>query len=410
MSQSWALPDGFEEILPPRAEALERLRRRLLDHYAGFGYRLVNTPLMEYFHIHRRLAGDDVSADTFVLTDPETGELLALRADMTPQVARIDAQFLTAAPVNRLCYTGSVLRTRSPGPRQGRSPMQIGLELYGADAIEADDEVLGLMLDSVCLSLGVGLESETLSDSVRGRCVLALGHAGCVTALLAQPGSQTLRAEAVQTALFEALRLKSRAAVSELLQQQEVPPPCREDWLALLDLSGDVDVLDEAEQRFGRLPELRRPLQRLRAVLATARAHPLAPQLHLDLAEQAGFGYESGLNFVLIDGREGHELARGGRYDGVGALFGRSRPAVGFSADLRALARVMPWSDSRRACVWLPLHVQRLEGAAEPVAALRAEGRVVVRELPGQTEGPLANGCREVLDWIDGRWQVVGIA
>lgn len=322
MTRLWVLPDGVEELLPPSTWALEVLRGRLLEHYRHAGYELVIPPIVEHLDALLTGAGSQVGAHTFKFVDPVSGRLLGLRADMTPQAARIAARHFSGDDLVRLCYIGSVLRTRADIPGGSRAPMQVGCEIFGDSRLEADLEILGLMLDTLRLA-GV-------SDVHVG-----LGHVAVYHRLVAG-----LQLEAREEAeLFDILQRKSHPDFVEFSTSRQLKPEALRNLHALMDLNGDVNEVLEKMQCgiFGADQVIASAIEELsRAVTDLARSRPDIV-LHLDLADLRGYRYETGMVFAAFVPGYGHELARGGRYDGAGREFGFARPATGFSADLNEL-------------------------------------------------------------------------
>jgi ATP phosphoribosyltransferase regulatory subunit len=386
----WLLPEGVEEALPEGAARLERLRREVLDLYGRWGYDLVIPPLIEYLDSLLIGAGHDLELDTFKLVDQLSGRMMGVRADMTPQVARIDAHRVGRAGPVRLCYLGAVVHTR-PGPFGGsRSPLQLGAELYGHGGLEADLEVIELML-------------ATLDQAgVTGAIALDLGHVGVFRRLAEASGLR----ERDEAELFEMLQRKSVPEIEERLAGLELPAGHAAMWRELADLHGGCEVLERARGVLAPAGEAVIDavdhLARLGEVLAERRADV---RLHFDLAELRGYHYHTGIVFAAYVGGEGEELARGGRYDGIGAAFGRARPATGFSSDLRRLA-AMGGAPG-------PAWPGAIAAPADPdpalaryVADLRASGERVIALLPGQEGGPEALGCDRRLVHRDGRWML----
>lgn len=296
---------------------MEDMRRALLDRFRAGGYQLVIPPLMEYVDSLLTGVGADLDLKTFKLVDQLSGRLMGVRADITPQVARIDAHLLASNTVNRLCYAGSVLHTQSDGFHRSREPIQIGAELYGEAGAAADLEILKLML-------------QGLSDCGAGVVQLDVGHVGVYRAL-AQAAS--LNGDTEHT-LFGALQAKDASAVAALTAG--LPTDLRTAFVALPQLYGDRTVLAEARTRLPKLPAVQAALDALDALDKGLTGVEAA----YDLAELRGYGYHSGVVFAAYAGGRSHAIAQGGRYDEVGKVFGRARPATGFSLDLRELAHV----------------------------------------------------------------------
>lgn len=386
--ERWLLPAGIEEILPPQAQVMEALRRDLLDLYRSFGYELVIPPFIDYLESLLTGTGRDLDLQTFKLTDQESGRLLGVRADMTPQVARIDAHHLRREGPTRLCYLGTVLHTRSDGFAGTRSPLQIGAEIYGHSGPESDTEIIRLVMKT--------LELAGISDAY-----LDLGHVGIYRGLARQAGldgEQELR-------LFEALQRKALPEINALIREWGVQGAAARMLLALAELNGD-DALERAREQ---LADAAHPvisaLDHLERVAVLMRRWLPELPVHFDLAELRGYHYKTGVVFAAFVPGWGQEIARGGRYDDIGRVFGRARPAVGFSTDLKGLLRLgtgLPERYAAAPAVFAPA----LEDPAlqEAVSALRAAGRRVLVELPGQYFGARDLGCGEVLVREGERW------
>jgi ATP phosphoribosyltransferase regulatory subunit len=376
----WLLPEGIEEALPPLAERLETCRRQLLDLYHSWGYELVMPPLIEYLESLLTGTGHDLDLQTFKLTDQLNGRLMGVRADMTPQVARIDAHSLKRDVPTRLCYMGTVLHTRPDGFAGSRSPLQVGAELYGHGGSDGDVEMIRLMLETfrVCGVQGVFLD---------------LGHVGIYRCLAAEAG---LPADS-ETQLFDMLQRKALPEIREFLGGLDMAEPARARLLALGKLNGGAEVLDQAREALAGAGEaVFRALDVLSGIAAAVqRRHPEVA-LHVDLAELRGFHYHTGAVFAAYVAGHGQELARGGRYDDIGRVFGRARPATGFSTDLKTLVRLSaePLALAPRGIFAPPGGDDALD---EAVQALRARGERVIQGLEGQENDALRMGCDRVL-------------
>jgi ATP phosphoribosyltransferase regulatory subunit len=310
----WLLPEYIEDILPAEAARIERLRRALLDLFAGAGYELVMPPLLEYMDSLLTGTGHDLDVRTFKVVDQLSGRMMGLRADITPQVARIDAHLLNRKGVTRLCYCGSVLHTRPAGPAATREPIQIGAEIYGHAGVKSDLEVQRLL----CRALALARVKKPRMD---------IGHVAVFRSLV----RAARVAAGLEAELFEALQKKDLPALKGLTRG--LGAKTRDALLLLPELYGGAEVLALAQRRLPALPGLRRALATLRAL---ARACPIPASF--DLAELRGYHYHSGVVFdAYCEGVAG-AVGRGGRYDEVGKAFGRARPATGFSIDLRSLA------------------------------------------------------------------------
>lgn len=384
----WQLPSGLSEILPPEGARYEALRRHLLDLFDTWGYELVIPPLVEYLDSLLIGSGGDLDLQTFKLTDLESGRTLGVRADMTPQVARIDARQVDAQRINRLCYIGTVLRTMPDGVARSRSPVQVGAELYGHAGIESDVEVVTLML-------------ETLAAASVSPLHLELGHVGIFKRLAQRAGVD----DATRAALFEALQRKSGTDVRDIADALK-PGPWRDALVALNDLHGDLNTLARARAALGSGDaEIHAALGQLEQ-LAEGVGRRFSPvEVHIDLAELRGYHYHPGVVFAAYTGGHGEEIARGGRYDDIGAAFGRARPATGFSTDLRTLLMLGGPLRSTRSVIEAPAEGPPALGAE--VRRLRAEGRRVVERLPGAPRHPdcthelMVDGALVVLRALD---------
>jgi len=320
--RNWLLPEHVEDVLPAEAEALEALRRKLLDHLRGAGYRLVQPPLIE--HLESLLTGSarDLDLQTFKVVDPLSGRLLGVRADITPQVARIDAHLLNVPGINRLCYAGSVLRATPAPPGMSREVVQLGAELFGEPGIAGDREVIGLLLSSLGEAGVAGLH-------------LDLGHVGVYRALANGAG---VTGESEERELFDAMHAKDLPGVHELTAS--MPAAWRDAFAALVALYGPAnEVLPAARNALPDVPAIANALATLDALAAGLA--PRVEALHVDLADLRGYHYHNGPIFSVYTAGEPNAIGKGGRYDGVGKAFGRARPATGFTLDLRQLADVL---------------------------------------------------------------------
>lgn len=383
MLSAWLLPEHIADVLPAEARSIEGLRRKLLDRARGYGYELVVPPLLE--HLESLLSGTGHALDlkTFKLVDQLSGRTLGVRADTTPQAARIDAHLLNREGVTRLCYCGPVLHTRPAGPDATREPLQFGAELFGHAGLEADLEVMELALD--CLqAAGVGELLIDLADARVLRGVLA---------------GVPLDAAQLQ-AVVDALSDKDASALAAL--SAGAPAEARDALRALLRLYGGPEVLAAAESALPARPLVRAALEQLRWLADHLRAAYPRLRIGFDLSDMGGYAYYSGTRFAVyaLDGSQ--SLARGGRYDEVGAVFGRNRPAVGFSLDLKALAAAAPPRPAGRA-IRAPWGTQPELRAA--VRRLREAGETVIALLPGHEFEAQAFECdRELVPDGAGAW------
>lgn len=385
------MPTGIEEILPHQAREMERLRRCLLDLFDTWGYDLVIPPFIDYLESLLTGTGRDLDLQTFKLTDQLSGRLLGVRADMTPQVARIDAHQLRREGPTRLCYLGTVLHTRSDGFAGTRSPMQIGADIYGHAGAESDVEILRLLL--------VTLETAGIESAY-----LDLGHVGIFRGLAEQAGLTREQ----ELALFGILQRKASAELVALLDECKAAPEVADMLLALVELNGD-DALERAGERLARAQDcVHQALENLRQI--ATRLHAWLPQVpvHFDLGELRGYTYKTGVVFAAFVPGWGLEIARGGRYDAIGEFFGHARPAVGFSTDLKGLIGLAAQEAAPAPVVEAVLAPQDQDPELRAIIGdLRASGRRVLDWLPGQPEHAAALGCTQQLERRDGRWQLV---
>lgn len=385
----WLLPEGIVEMLPAQANHLEQLRRQLLDLFYCWGYDLVMPPLIEYLDSLLVGTGEDLDLQTFKLIDQLTGRLMGMRADMTPQVARIDAHVLKQAAPARLCYLGPVLHTRPQGYGRSRAPLQVGAELYGHAGIESDVEILRLMV-------------ETLTVCGVAQIHVDVGHVGIYRGLIEDAGLDNGQ----ESLLFGALQRKAKPEIDEYLSQWDVAATQRRQLMALVDLNGDIDVLGEARSVLsGAGPSVQAALKNIEDIARLAQRYIGELPLYFDLAELRGYRYQTGVVFAAFVPGHGQEIARGGRYDNIGKAFGRARPATGFSADLKTLEQLSELTAQPVGGIWAPaVEDSRLD---QRIAQLRSEGSRVVQGLPDQVGDGAQSGCDRMLAWRDGEWQLV---
>ena len=380
---AWLLPDHIADVLPSEARHIEELRRELVDTARRYGYELVIPPLLEHLDSLLSGTGEALDLQTFKLVDQLSGRTLGVRADITPQVARIDAHLLNRFGVTRLCYCGPVLHTRPDKPHASREPLQFGAEIYGHAGPEADLEILLLALD--CLK----------SVHVQAVCV-DLADARIVEALLNMAGADAAGRARVHLALV------SKDADALQVLTEPFPEPARAGLRALVGLYGGSEVLDKAHRMLPDEPAIRAALADLRWLAG----HLQGTRVSFDLADLRGYSYYSGVRFSLFAQGARDALARGGRYDEVGAIFGRNRPAVGFSLDVKSLVGVAlahplhsairaPWGD--------------VSALTEAVAALRSQGHTVVCVLPGHESEVDEFQCDRELLQVAGQWVVQAV-
>jgi ATP phosphoribosyltransferase regulatory subunit len=391
---SWLLPEGIEEILPEDAKYLESLRSKLLELFVCWGYDLVIPPFIDFLDSLLTGSGHDLDLQTFKLTDQISGEMLGVRADMTPQVARIDVHNLKYDWPTRLCYVGTILNARSDPLHKSRSPMQIGAELYGHAGKESDVEVIRLMLEMLALT---GLQNIHLD----------LGHVGIYRALSRQAGLTELQ----EGALFDVLQRKARPELHVLIDSYAINADLKAMLLKLPELNGGKDVLDKARSLFLKANnEVKHALENLESIAERLAVHfPFLP-ISFDLAELRGYHYHTGMVFAAFVPSIGREIARGGRYDNIGAVFGRARPATGFSADLKLLSSLSKQycQETQRELIFAP-YSEDVQ-LNEKIRELRADQQAVIQQLPGQTGSAKELGCTSILEQDNQIWVVRPLA
>ena len=378
----WLLPDGIEELLPASAARVEQLRRKLLDLHARWGYQLVIPPLVEFTESLLIGLGADIDLQTFRITDQLSGRSMGIRADITPQVARIDAHSLAEDGVSRYCYAGSVLHTRPSTLLGSRAPIMLGAELYGDDSLQADIEIISLMLETL---LAAGISDLTVD----------LGHVGICRNLIASCGLPVDGEEAV----LDALQRKSLPDLEALLESAD--ELLRDRLITLAGLHGGVETLEQVPAGVDEAA-----VDALRKVaLAIGQRYP-SIDIYLDLAELRGYRYHTGLVFAAYVAEQGRALANGGRYDDVGAVFGRPRPATGFSMDLKMLLDSTATGGSGQTGSAIAAPPEEDAELWSTIADLRAAGNTVITRLSGQTD----SRCDRRLDLRDGKWTVENLS
>jgi ATP phosphoribosyltransferase regulatory subunit len=377
--RTWLLPEYVEDILPPEAVAIERLRGRRLELFRVHGYELVIPPMLEYIESLLTGTGHDLDLRTFKLIDQLSGRTMGLRADMTPQVARIDAHLLNRAGVARLCYCGTVLHTRPRGLLATREPMQIGAEIYGHGGIESDLEIQRLLRAAL---VACGLADVSLD----------VGHVGVFRAI----ARRAAVGPELEGELLEVLHAKDRPGLTALTESLA---PVNRDALRLLpDLYGGPEALARARSGLPDWPEIGGALDGLDALLGDN-----GMRMSVDLADLRGYHYHSGVVFAAYAAGLRNAVALGGRYDEVGKAFGRARPATGFSMDLREVARAAPY-EPRQGAILAPYTDDA--ALAERIAELRAGGEVVVVELPGHDRAHEEHVCERRLVRRGTKWVI----
>ncbi len=388
LAERWLLPDGVKEILPPKARQVEVLRRRLLDLYDNWGYEQVMPPLVEHLESLLTGVGKDLDINTYKLVDQKSGHSLGLRADITPQVARIDAHRMDHQGANRLCYCGSVVHTRAENMLASRNPLQLGAEIYGHAGIESDVEVISLMVETL---LACGIEKELTLD---------LGHVDVFRGVVAQAG---LTEE--QHKLYRRLvQGKALPEISTFVDGLEISESFAEILLALPRMNGGIEVLQDAQQILANAPKV--VIEAINYLVHLAKLiskrYPEV-DLYFDLAELRGANYHTGVVFSALSPSFAQAIAKGGRYDCIGEDFGRSRPATGFSTDLVILSDISE-NIAMRAGVLAPAGEE--SSLLEAIAQLRKQGERVIQRL-SEDDHEAQSSCDRVLEKQADSWVVI---
>ncbi|MCL4121689.1 UNVERIFIED_CONTAM: hypothetical protein GTU68_047207 [Idotea baltica] len=389
---TWLLPDGITESLPDDANKHEALRRQLINLYATWGYRLVMPPLVEYLESLRAGMGTQLDLQTFKITDQSNGRTMGIRADMTPQVARMDAHRISKgevkAAVNRLCYIGTVLRTRSAQQGGSRSPIQVGAEIFGHAGVESDYEIISLMLET--------LNSLNITD-----IILDMGHVGVANGVAEHVGLTDRQ----RSDYFDMLARKSIPEIKAWVSNENIEATDSEMLMEIPLLNGSVDIISAAQTKLkaagGKVQEALAHLQQITKIV---NANFPELTLNIDLAEMRGYSYHTGITYAAYLPGEGNAIAHGGRYDGIGEAFGNSRPAIGFSADLSDLVELFEHQATANNAILAPAKTN--QKLSELIRSLRSEGEVVIRELKGQTENS-SNVCNRKIEQLGDDWIVV---
>ena len=359
-AKRWLLPDGVEEILPAEAYKLESLRRHLLDLYESWGYQLVITPLIEYLDSLLVGSSTDLDLHTFKITDQLSGRMMGIRADITPQAARIDAHCLNREGPVRLCYADNVLHTRPRGIMTSRVPIRIGAELYGYSGVECDIELVCIM-------------HETLRAAEINDVHIVLGHVGIFRTLLLEANLD----EGTERSLFEAVQRKEYDRIDEVLNSSVIDKELRQMLEQLTRLSGDETILETAKQVFAAAPvTVTAELDELVAIAEGIKKRLPEAAMFFDLCELRGYEYHTGIVFAAYTPNYGRAVAKGGRYDHIGEVFGRARPASGFDSDLKVLAKLSNKIFTRRAAIVVPNNND--PDLLILVDTLREQGEIVV--------------------------------
>jgi len=384
--RNWLLPEFIEDIMPAEAARIESLRRQLLDLFKVNGYQYVIPPTLEYVESLITGTGHDLDIATFKVVDQLTGRLMGLRADTTPQAARIDAHMLNHEGVSRLCYAGTVLRTSPRGLARTREPLQIGAELFGHAGVESDVEIQRLMVKSL---QGIGLKDLHVDFS----------HVGIFESLIEAGSIES----GLEEALYAALLSKDKTLVAELTGKLD--KTIKQALIDLTDLNGDVTVLKRAAAVLPALPKVTQALAELKTI--TDQLGDLGLQIGFDLSELRGYHYHSGIVFAAYAQNYAGPLALGGRYDEVGKSFGRARPATGFSLDLRGVVSALQPAKLGKGMLAPMTGDAALQ---QKVEALRNDGHIVIQALPDDKTSAKELNCDRELQYRDGEWQILPLA
>jgi len=386
---SWILPEGIEEILPPRAGQLDKLCRDIIDLYASWGYQLVIPPMIEYMDSLLTGTGKDLDLQIFKLTDQMSGRLMGVRADTTPQVARIDAHNLKREVPTRLCYLGTVLHTRPEDTGGNRSPLQVGAELYGHKGFESDAEVLCLMI-------------ETINKAGVEKIHVDLGHVGIYNNLVQLAKLD----DELEAELFDALQRKAMPELDDMISAGSLSAEAGQMFKALITSNGSVNDFKEARVFFDGIgSEIRECLDELQKIIEFIGKRMPEVTLNFDFSELRGYHYHTGIVFTAYAPGHGQGIAFGGRYDDIGSAFGRARPATGFSTDIKTLLGLSTLALENSMGIYAPCSDD--PGQLEAINNLRSQGEIVICELPGQSDAPEDMACDRQLEYKDGQWTVV---
>ncbi len=388
----WLLPDGVQETLPPDALAVESLRHQLLGIFHRWGYDLVMPAMIEYMDSLLTGTAHSLDTKTFSLVDQLTGKQMGVRSDMTPQVARIDAHLLAdnarAQRVSRLCYCGHLLHAIGDSLSSSRTPLQIGAEIFGSDVIAADVEVVSLMIASLH---SVGLQQVSID----------IGHVGVFRSLVKNTGLDQQQ----EDSLFDMLQRKSIPDLQAYLQQLPLDDRLCEQFYQLALLNGDISVLDEARTLYSdAADDFFVALDHMQSVIEAVQQNYPDTLIHCDLSELRGYSYHTGLVFAAFLPGQGKEIARGGRYDDVGSVFGNARPATGFSADLLNLYQLCAASAQHSPGIMAPADSDTALAAL--IAGLRSKGERVIVDLSSGNSEPADQHCDRIIKSINGDWVV----
>jgi len=387
ITKRWLLPEGVDEILPPRAMLLEQMCRKLIDLFSSWGYEFVIPPMMEYLESLLTATGEDLDLQTYKITDQLSGRLMGIRADITPQVARIDAHLLKRNVPTRLCYLGSVLHSRTNSSGDSRSPLQLGAELFGHEGVSSDIEIVKLMLATL--------------DAVRiSNICLDVGHIGIFRSLISKSQLNSMQ----ESEVFEIVKRKAKDELKIFYKKLKINDDSSKAMLDLIDLHGDAGILDDAIHAFDKLsPDIRKYVNEVKT-LTDSIIDKFDVSINIDLSELRGYNYHTGMIYTAFVPNEGKGIAFGGRYDDIGSAFGKARPATGFSTDVKQLLELQNISEDTPDKIFAP--VDDNDSLQKKITELREQGKIVIQELEGQNATAKEMNCNQTLVCENDQWVV----
>ena len=387
ITKRWLLPEGVDEILPPRAMLLEQMCRKLIDLFSSWGYEFVIPPMMEYLESLLTATGEDLDLQTYKITDQLSGRLMGIRADITPQVARIDAHLLKRNIPTRLCYLGSVLHSRTNNSGDSRSPLQLGAELFGHEGVSSDIEIVKLMLATL--------------DAVRiSNICLDVGHIGIFRSLISKSQLNSMQ----ESEVFEIVKRKAKDELKIFYKKLKINDDSSKAMLDLIDLHGDAGILDDAIHAFDKLsPDIRKYVNEVKT-LTDSIIDKFDVSINIDLSELRGYNYHTGMIYTAFVPNEGKGIAFGGRYDDIGSAFGKARPATGFSTDVKQLLELQNISEDTPDKIFAP--VDDNDSLHKKITELREQGKIVIQELEGQNATAKEMNCNQTLVCENNQWVV----
>tara|TARA_Y100000748_G_scaffold173916_1_gene145615 strand:+ start:1832 stop:3016 length:1185 start_codon:yes stop_codon:yes gene_type:complete len=387
ITKRWLLPEGVDEILPPRAILLEQMCRKLIDLFSSWGYEFVIPPMMEYLESLLTATGEDLDLQTYKITDQLSGRLMGIRADITPQVARIDAHLLKRNIPTRLCYLGSVLHSRTNNSGDSRSPLQLGAELFGHEGVSSDIEIVKLMLATL--------------DAVRiSNICLDVGHIGIFRSLISKSQLNSMQ----ESEVFEIVKRKAKDELKIFYKKLKINDDSSKAMLDLIDLHGDAGILDDAIHAFDKLsPDIRKYVNEVKT-LTDSIIDKFDVSINIDLSELRGYNYHTGMIYTAFVPNEGKGIAFGGRYDDIGSAFGKARPATGFSTDVKQLLELQNISEDTPDKIFAP--VDDNDSLQKKITELREQGKIVIQELEGQNATAKEMNCNQTLVCENDQWVV----